>query len=81
VGRIKAQACAFATPETNRSELMRLGVNGGTTDPESARHGSCVDQLGGRVALLLRVALAQQLDYAHRECLYVLSVERYGGMF
>jgi hypothetical protein len=58
--------------------LIRLGVNGGTADPESARHGSCVDQLGGRVALSLGVALPQQLDYTHRECLYVLSVKRWG---
>jgi hypothetical protein len=81
VGRVKAQACAFATPETNSSELMRLGVNGGTTDPESARHRSRVDQVGGLVALLLRVALAQQLDYAHRKRLYVLSVELYRATF
>ena len=76
-GRIKSEARPLAIPETNRPKLIRFRVDGGPTDPKSARHRGSVDQVGGLVFVALTVALAQQLNNAHRERLYVLTVEHH----
>jgi hypothetical protein len=73
--RIESQAGPPSAAQSDRPELIRLGVDRGAADPEETRHGCGVDQpsLGADVrALGVR---PQKLHDATRDSLYLVSAQ------